>query len=139
MRFPASLGPQIQGGLQTKMPASRWHFLVQFNFSRQFSRFACMFERFKQKWNVSGTRLFLILCVFAITGLTTAYITRQITEWFHLVPAEAGYWLLKLAVLIFGYQFLILLVSVPFGQFRFFWEYEKKILRSIGRLFGRKP
>lgn len=88
-----------------------------------------MFDRLKKKWKVNNTQLFLILCVFAVTGTTTAYVTRQITGWMNLAPSSAWYWILKIAVLVFGYQLLILLVSIPFGQFRFFWNYEKKILR----------
>ena len=35
-------------------------------------------------------------------------------------------------VLVFGYQVIILIVSFFFGQFRFFWNYEKKILKRMG-------
>ena len=87
------------------------------------------FDRLKRKWNVSGTQLVLILCVFAITGTTTAYITRMITTWMNLQSNEVTYWIMKLVILIFGYQVLILLFSIPFGQFRFFWKYEKKLLK----------
>lgn len=41
-------------------------------------------------------------------------------------------------MLVFGYQVLILLFSIPFGQFSFFWNYEKKILSKLG-LFNSKP
>ncbi len=99
-----------------------------------------MFEKLKNKWKVNGTQFFLIMCVFAITGTTTAYISKDITGWVGLTPdsslfLRAG---LKAAVLIFGYQLIILLVSIPFGQFSFFWEFEKKILRFFGRILGLK-
>jgi len=90
-----------------------------------------MFQRMKQKWKVNGTQLFLILCVFAITGTTTAWLTRQITIWLHLQSSDAWYWILKIIMLVFGYQVLILLFAIPFGQFNFFWNYEKKILRRM--------
>ena len=92
-----------------------------------------MFEKLKQRWKVSGWQLFLILCVFAVTGTTTAFISRYITQWLGLTP-ESPLWqraLLRGGVLIFGYQIIILLVSIPFGQFQFFWNYEKKILRRL--------
>lgn len=97
-----------------------------------------MFKRLQQKWKVNGTQLFLILCVFAITGSATAYITKQITTWMNLAPSSAFYWIIKTVVLVFGYQLLILIVALPFGQFRFFWNYEKKILRWFARLAGIK-
>ncbi|MFT3826032.1 MAG: phosphoribosylglycinamide formyltransferase [Chitinophagaceae bacterium] len=91
-----------------------------------------MFQRLQKKWKVNGTQLFLILCVFAITGTTTAYITRQVTTWCQVQTYSWAYWLLKIAILIFGYQVLILLIAIPFGQFSFFWKYEKKILARLG-------
>ncbi len=95
-----------------------------------------MFEKLKRRWNVSGTQLLLILCVFAITGTTTAYVSKTITSWVGLTP-ESPLWQrasLRGFVLLFGYQFILLAVSIPFGQFKFFWNYEKKILRRLGLL-----
>ena len=90
-----------------------------------------MFQRLKRKWNVNGTQLFLILCVFAITGTTTAWLTRQVTYWLQLEASSFWFWALKIAVLLFGYQVLILLFAIPFRQFNFFWNYEKKILKRM--------
>jgi formyltetrahydrofolate-dependent phosphoribosylglycinamide formyltransferase len=39
-----------------------------------------------------------------------------------------------MSILIFGYQVIILIVAFLFGQFPFFWNYEKKILRRLGIL-----
>lgn len=82
---------------------------------------------------MSASQLGLILCTFATTGTLTAYISRSITEWLKLDPKND--WELRLAlrliVLIFGYQVIILIVSFFFGQFKFFWNYEKKILRRM--------
>lgn len=93
-----------------------------------------MFEKLKQRWKVNSVDLFLILCVFAITGTSTAYISKVVTGWVGLTP-ESPLWQragLRGMVLIFGYQAILLLVSIPFGQFSFFWNYEKKILRRMG-------
>ncbi len=38
----------------------------------------------------------------------------------------------------FGYQGILLTVAVFFGQFRFFWNYEKKILRRL-KLYPAEP
>ena len=93
-----------------------------------------MLENLQKHWKVGGLQLFLILCVFAITGTTTAYISKMATGWIGLT-ADSPLWqraLLRGSVLLFGYQIIILLVSIPFGQFKFFWNYEKKILRRMG-------
>jgi hypothetical protein len=91
-----------------------------------------MFEKLKSRWKVNGTQLFLILCVFAITGTTTAWISKEITKWLDVEKGTFMFYALKVIILLFGYQVIILLVSIPFGQFSFFWNYEKKILRRFG-------
>jgi len=94
-----------------------------------------MFQKLQSKWKVGGWQLFLIFCVFAITGTLTAYISRQITGWLDIDRTSPWFWVLKILVLIFGYQIIILIISFPFGQFSFFWNYEKKILRRFGVSF----
>ena len=97
-----------------------------------------MFNRLKQKWKVNTTQLILILCTFAVTGTLTAYISRSITLWVGFGDNTFWLWklLLRLFILVFGYQFIILVVAFFFGQFNFFWNYEKKILRYLG--IGKK-
>jgi ABC-type multidrug transport system permease subunit len=97
-----------------------------------------MFNRLKEKWKVNTTQLILILCTFAVTGTLTAYISRSITAWVGFDDQTFWLWkfLLRMSILIFGYQFIILIVAFFFGQFSFFWNYEKKILRYFG--IGKK-
>jgi folate-dependent phosphoribosylglycinamide formyltransferase PurN len=92
-----------------------------------------MFSSLKAKWKVNTTQFILIFCTFAVTGTLTAWISRQLPGWIGFTDATpfAFKLLLRIFVLIFGYQFIILAVSVLFGQFPFFWNYEKKILNSI--------
>ncbi|MFN5231089.1 MAG: DUF6787 family protein, partial [Bacteroidota bacterium] len=96
-----------------------------------------MFESLQKKWKVTPKQMGLILCTFATTGTLTAYISRSITEWLQLDPVNDRELRLamRLLVLVFGYQVIILIVSFFFGQFKFFWNYEKKILRRM-RLMG---
>ncbi|MEO5646796.1 MAG: DUF6787 family protein [Chitinophagaceae bacterium] len=90
-----------------------------------------MFKWLRRHWKVNNRDLFLILCTFAITGTLTAYISRQITGWLDMEKYTFYWWALKVFVLVFGYQFIILIVGFCFGQFNFFWQYEKKILRRM--------
>ena len=87
-----------------------------------------------EKWKVGPLQLTLILCTFAVTGTLTAWISRQAPGWVGIEPDDHWAWrtLLRLVVLIFGYQVIILVVALFFGQFSFFWNYEKKILRRFG-------
>jgi hypothetical protein len=90
-----------------------------------------MFKWLRHHWKVNNRDLFLILCTFAITGTATAYISRQITGWLDIEKHSFNWWALKVLVLFAGYQIIILIVGFCFGQFKFFWEYEKKILRRM--------
>jgi ABC-type multidrug transport system permease subunit len=100
-----------------------------------------MFEKLKAKWKVSNIQLVLILCTFAVTGSLTAYISKAITSWLGMNEETWWLWklLVRLVILVFGYQVIILIVSFFFGQFRFFWNYEKKILRWFGLFRNKKP
>lgn len=99
-----------------------------------------MLQALQKRWKVTKADLVLILCVFAITGFTTAFISKAITGWVGFT--EATHWLpklsVRLAVLIFGYQAILLAVAFLLGQFSFFWQYEKKILRKLG-LMKKEP
>jgi formyltetrahydrofolate-dependent phosphoribosylglycinamide formyltransferase len=99
-----------------------------------------MFEKLQQKWKVSSLDLFLILCTFAVTGTSTAYVSRMITGWVGFDGQTFWLWkfLLRVFILVFGYQGILLTVSLFFGQFRFFWNYEKKILRRL-KLYPAEP
>ncbi|MGN6493934.1 MAG: phosphoribosylglycinamide formyltransferase [Agriterribacter sp.] len=99
-----------------------------------------MLKRLRQKWNVSGRQFFLILCVFAITGTTTAWLTRVITAWAGFTSNTFWLWklLLRLAMLVVGYQVILLTVAFLFGQFPFFWKFEKRMLGWMGIRVGGK-
>lgn len=93
-----------------------------------------MFQRMQQKWGISGTQFWVIFVVFGLTGTTTAIITRYITSWLGLTPESFWLWkiLLRISILIFGYQFILLAFGALLGQWNFFWKYEKKLLQKLG-------
>ncbi|MEO5500947.1 MAG: phosphoribosylglycinamide formyltransferase [Ginsengibacter sp.] len=68
---------------------------------------------------------------FAITGSLTAWLSNKIGVWLFLDKFSFAWWFSKIMVFIFGYQVLILIIGFGLGQFPFFWNYEKKILRSL--------
>ena len=107
-------------------------------FTAVFDDFCPMFKKLRQHWGVGPIDLFLILTTFALTGTTTAWITRVITSWVPASPWSPSWITLKLIILVFGYQILILIFGFLLGQFSFFWNYEKKILTRLGLLAGRR-
>lgn len=95
-----------------------------------------MLNKLKKHWQVETNELILILCTFAVTGTTTAWLSKKVAEWLLLDKYGIAWWTSKIVVLIFGYQVIILIVGFCFGMFSFFWKYEKKILARLG--FFRK-
>ena len=93
-----------------------------------------MLNNLKHKWGVGSNQLFLILLNFTLTGTTTAWLSRMVTEWLSIKHYSLEWWLLKFVILFAGYQVLILFFGALLGQFHFFWKYEKRILRKIGLL-----
>ena len=93
-----------------------------------------MLEGLMKKWKVSRKDLVVILCVFAITGTTTAYLSKAITGWAGFTKDTHWGWklLLRLGILIIGYQLILLLVAFLLGQFPFFWQFERKLLQRLG-------
>jgi formyltetrahydrofolate-dependent phosphoribosylglycinamide formyltransferase len=95
-----------------------------------------MFERLQKKWKVNGLQLVLILCTFAIGGSLTGYVGRKLMNTFAI--GSGGLWIVVYIILItLLWPMAVLLVSIPFGQFRFFTGYLKKMGRRIG--FSRQP
>jgi hypothetical protein len=97
-----------------------------------------MFERFKKKWNIeSNFQLVVILIVFAITGTSTLYVRKGI--FFLLgITDETQLWLritLYILIIFPAYNVMLLIVGFLFGQFKFAWEFEKKMFNGI---FNRK-
>jgi formyltetrahydrofolate-dependent phosphoribosylglycinamide formyltransferase len=93
-----------------------------------------MFKRLQEKWGVSTRQFWILFIVFGLTGTTTAILTRYITAWLGMDASTYWAWkvLLRVGMLVFGYQFILLGYGALLGQWAFFWKYEKKLLRKLG-------
>ena len=92
-----------------------------------------MFERLRQKWKVNAVQLALILCTFAIGGSLTGYAGKKIMN---LLSIEADWlWAIIYSLIVtIIWPIMVLLISVPFGQFRFFSNYTRKLGQKLGIL-----
>jgi hypothetical protein len=90
-------------------------------------------DRLKKKWNLqSSFQVVVILVVFACTGITVMLIKRPILE---LLAGDKGnstvgtilYYLFILPI----YNVLLLGYGFVFGQFNFFWQFEKRFFQRI--------
>ena len=99
---------------------------------------------FKERWNIkSNWQVFVIIVVFAITGSSAAYLSKPILALFGISKDNLSAWAYYplYIVLIFPiYQVLLVSFGFLFGQFTFFWAFEKKMLRScgLGFIFSKK-
>ncbi|MCA6421898.1 MAG: diacylglyceryl transferase [Flavobacterium sp.] len=91
---------------------------------------------FKERWNIkSNWQLFVIIVVFAVTGSSAAYLSKPILSLFGIVKGSVSNWLyypLYILLIFPVYQVLLVSFGFIFGQFTFFWAFEKKMLKSMG-------
>lgn len=92
-------------------------------------------NKLKQRWGIdSNFQLTIIFIVFAITGSTSAWLSKPFCIWLGITKEELGYWFTPVRlILIFPiYQVLLVFIGFLFGQFTFFWAFEKKMLKRLG-------
>lgn len=89
-------------------------------------------NKLKQRWNItSNWQLTIIFIVFAITGSAAAYLSKPVIGILGITKESlhwAIYWPLRLLILFPVYQIMLVIIGAFFGQFKFFWEFEKKML-----------
>jgi sterol desaturase/sphingolipid hydroxylase (fatty acid hydroxylase superfamily) len=103
-----------------------------------------MIKYLKKKWGISSnTQLAVIFIVFAITGSASAKLAAPLLEFLGVQPSDfvevpmgmVFYTLLRVLIIFPIYQILLIIVATLFFQFKFFWEFEKKILKRMGLKF----
>ena len=95
-------------------------------------------KKLKQRWNIkSNGQLFIVFLVFAITGTSAAKLAEPITDFFGITK-EMGwyiYWPFRILIILPIYKVLLVFFGWIFGEFEFFWNFVKKMLRSMGLAF----
>ena len=93
-------------------------------------------NRFKEKWGIkSNFQFFIILVVFSITGSLSVFFAKPLLN---LVGLEKElispwvFWPFRILIIIPIYQILIVIIGAMFGQYQFFWNFEKKMLVRLG-------
>jgi len=93
-------------------------------------------DRLAKRWNVTPGRVIVILLVFACTGTTVLFLKRPVVAFFigdgeQPLLFSILYYILILPV----YNAILLVYGFIFGQFAFFWEFEKRFFK---RMTGRR-
>jgi hypothetical protein len=96
-------------------------------------------ERLKHKWNLkSPLQVLLVLIVFACTGFTVLLIKKPILSF--LAGEEGNGTLGTVLYYVFIlplYNLLLLAYGFLFGQFDFFWQFEKRFINRIMSSFKK--
>jgi hypothetical protein len=99
------------------------------------------FGKLKKRWAIkSNLQMALIFIVFAITGSSSVWVAKPFLHWVGLESLRDGanfgghllYWTLRIALIFPFYQVLLLMYGWLFGQFKFFWAFERKMLTRMG-------
>ncbi|KJD32765.1 diacylglyceryl transferase [Tamlana sedimentorum] len=96
-------------------------------------------KKLKERWGItSNWQIAVIFIVFAITGSTASYIGKPILSFLNITTETLNpffYWVIRILLLFVVYQFLLVFFGWIFGQHKFFWNFEKKMLRRLGFKF----
>ncbi len=98
-------------------------------------------KKLKARWGIkTNLEVVLILIVFALTGSSSVKVAKPLLDslgftrelftegWFF----SFLYWTLRVLIIFPIYQLLLIAFGWLFGQFQFFWNFEKKMLIRMG-------
>ena len=98
--------------------------------------FLWCFKKLENRWVVDQRwEMIAIFIVFAITGSVSAKFAEPLTHFIGIDrETHSGwiYWPIRILIILPIYQVLLVLFGWLFGQFRFFWDFEKKMLKRMG-------
>ncbi len=93
-------------------------------------------QKLKDRWGIkSNVQVIFIFIVFAINGSFAAWVAKPLTEYFGLSVDLVNpflFWPLRIILIFVVYQSTLPIVGFAFGQFKFFWNFEKKFLKRVG-------
>ncbi|WP_338359815.1 DUF6787 family protein [Yeosuana marina] len=95
-----------------------------------------LFKKLETKWKVSHKwEMISIFLVFATTGSSSVYVAKPIIKFIGITKENLNpfaYWVLYIIIGFIFYQILLVLIGWLFGQFKFFSNFEKKMIRRFG-------
>ncbi len=96
-----------------------------------------MLEKLKKRWGIdSNFQVLIILLVFSITGSAAVFVKKIVFDVLG-IDADTSLWVkipMYIITILPSYQILLLVIGTMLGQFRFFYNFQKK---SMGRFFRK--
>ncbi len=94
-----------------------------------------MIQNLINKFNAkSKVHLFIIFIVFGLSGSFSLWISSPILAALDLKDMLNNYplyILFRVLIIIPIYQLILIVIATLFGEFEYFWKFEKKILKRI--------
>ena len=103
-----------------------------------------IFKKLEKKWKLTFRwEMIRVFMVFALTGSSSAFIGKPILKIIGVTKNNFQplvYWMLYIVIGFIFYQLLLIIFAWLFGQFKFFWDFEKKMLKrmKLGFLLNEK-
>ena len=95
-----------------------------------------LFKVLEKRWILNYKwEMIRVFIVFAVTGSSSLYVGKPIIRLLGITKENLNpilYWILFIIIGLIFYQILLVTFGWLFGQFNFFWEFEKKMLRRFG-------
>lgn len=95
-----------------------------------------LFKKLEKKWILNYKwEMIRVFMVFAITGSSSMFVGRPLIKMMGITKDNLNpfiYWFLFIFIGLIFYQILLVFFGWLFGQHKFFWEFEKKMLRRFG-------
>lgn len=95
-----------------------------------------LFKKLETKWILNYRwEMIRVFMVFAITGSSSVFVSKPIMILLGITKDNLNstmYWILYIFIGIVFYQILLVVIAWIFGQFQFFWNFEKKMLGKLG-------
>jgi len=89
-----------------------------------------------KRWGLtSNWQVLIIIFVFSITGSSSLFVAKPIIKALGITKENLHiiiYWILYVLIGFIFYQIMLIFFGWLFGQFKFFWSFEKKMLRRMG-------
>ena len=93
-------------------------------------------KKLKKKWGInSNLQLLIIFFIFSVTGSLALWLAKPLLNILGVKKDLLSpwiFWPLRILIIFPTYQILILIIGALFGQFKFFWAFEKKMLIRLG-------
>ena len=92
------------------------------------------YRKLQHRWGLSSVgQVLVVLLVFALTGTTIAQLHGPFAHWVG-ITADSPTWLrwgFAILIILPLYQVVLLIYGFLLGQFAFFWNFEKRMLKHM--------